>query len=191
MARRKKDPLRTLTEEEKSFLEKLSHSRSAPADQIARATGILALAAGKSYGEAALLCHRLQGTTIARWAARFNREGVAALVPEHGGGHAPRFTGEVKARILAEFTRTPDPETDGTAVWSVSTLQKALARQDSPNIPIRISIYSLWGLLREEGYTFQKDRSWCHTGEAKRKRHRKGHTFVETVIDPDMEAKKS
>ena len=188
MARRKKDSLRALTEEEKSFLEKLSRSRSAPADQIARATGVLAVAAGKSYGEAALLCHRLQGTTIARWAARFNREGVAALVPQYGGGHIPRFTGEVKDTILAEFTRTPDPETDGTAVWSVSTLQKALARQD---VPIRISIYSLWGLLREEGYTFQKDRSWCHTGEAKRTRRRKGHTFVETVIDPDAEAKKS
>jgi transposase len=188
MARRKKDPLRALTQEEKSFLEKLSRSRSAPADQIARATGILAVASGKSYGEAALLCHRLQGTTIARWVTRFNQEGLAALVPEHGGGNIPRFTGEVKARILAEFTRSPDPETDGTAVWSVSTLQKALARQD---IPISISIYSLWGLLREEGYTFQKDRSWCHTGEAKRKRHRKGHTFVETVIDPDAAAKKS
>ena len=186
MAHRKKDPLRALTEEEKTFLEKLSRSRSAPADQIARATGILAVVSGKSYAEAALLCHRLQGTTIARWVARFNREGLTALVPQHGGGHAPRFTGEVKDTILAEFTRTPDPETDGTATWSVSTLQKALARQN-----ISISIYSLWGLLREEGYTFQKDRSWCHTGEAKRTRRRKGHTFVETVIDPDAEAKKS
>lgn len=188
MARRKKDPLRVLTEDEKTFLEKLSRSRSAPADQMARATGILAVASGKSYGEAALLCRRLRGTTIARWVARFNQEGVSALVPEHGGGHTRRFVGEVRDKILAEFARTPEPETDGTAIWSVSTLQKALARLE---IPIQISIYSLWGLLREEGYTFQKDRSWCHTGESKRKRVRKSGTVIETVIDPDTEAKKS
>jgi len=56
---------------------------------------------------------------------------------------------------------------------------------------IAISGYSLWALLHEEGYSFQKDRSWCHTGEAKRKRHRGGRTVVETVIDPDAAAKKN
>jgi transposase len=186
MARRKKDPLRPLTPVEKESLGTLCRARSAPADQKARAVGILAVAEGASYLEAARLCNRAQGTTVAAWVARFNREGVDALVPGHGGGYRPRFTGERRERILAEFRRVPDRETDGTAIWSIATLQKALARQG-----IGLSGYSLWGLLREEGYTFQRDRSWCHTGEAKRRRRRKGHTVVETVIDPDTDAKKS
>jgi transposase len=186
MSRRKKDPLRSLTEQEKEFLERLSHARSAPADQIARAVGILAVAAGKTYQQAAELCNRRQGTTVAAWVARFNREGLASLVPEHGGGNVPRFTGEIKKKILSAFQCAPRREIDGTAAWSISTLRKALVREG-----IAISGYSLWALLHEEGYSFQKDRSWCHTGEAKRKRHRGGRTVVETVIDPDAAAKKN
>jgi transposase len=186
MARRKKDPLRPLTEEEKVYLETLCRARSARTDQIARATGILAVAEGKSYQEAAKLCNRAQGTTVALWVARFNREGLASLLPEHGGGHQPRFLGAMRERILDTFRRAPDPKTDGTAVWSIATLRQALGRQG-----IAISGYSLWGLLREEGYSFQKDRSWCHTGEARRRRRRKGETIVETVMDPDTTAKKN
>jgi len=138
------------------------------------------------YQAAAALAGRKQGTTVAVWVSRFNREGLAALVPEHGGGHAPRFTGEVREKILATFRRAPDLEGDGTAVWSLTTLCRALEKEGIP-----ISGYSLWGLLREEGYSFQKGRTWCHTGEARRKRQRGGRTWVETVVDPDAEAKKS
>jgi transposase len=186
MARRKKDPLRSLREEEKTFLETLGRARSAPADQIVRATGILAVDMGKSYKEAAQLCRQAQGATVASWVARFNAEGIAAVVPRHGGGHIPRFIGEVREKILATLRRVPDPQTDGTATWSITTLQKALAREG-----VVLSGYSLWGLLREEGYTFVKDRSWCHTGETRRKRIRKSGTVIETVVDPDTQAKKS
>ncbi len=186
MARRKKDPLRTLTDEEKTFLETLARARSAPADQIARATGILAVAAGNSYKEAAQQCHLRQGNTIAGWVSRFNVEGIGAVVARHGGGHTPRFTGEVKEKILLHLLRSPHPEVDGTSVWTISTLRKALAREG-----ILLSGYSLWGLLREAGYTFVKDRSWCHTGQARRKRIRKSGTVIETVLDPDTEAKKN
>jgi len=186
MSRRKKDPLRPLTAEEKASLETLQRARSAPADQIARATGILAVAEGKTYQEAAKLCQRAQGTTIALWVARFNHEGLDALLPAHGGGHTPRFTGEIREQILTTFRRSPDPNTDGTTLWSLTSLQQALAKEG-----IVLSTYSLWGILREEGYTFQKDRSWCHTGEVARKRQRGGQTVVERVTDPDTEAKKS
>jgi transposase len=186
MARRKKDPLRALTGEERTFLETLARARSAPADQIARATGLLAVAAGKSYKEAAQQCYLRQGNTIAGWVARFNTEGIGAVTPRHGGGHTPRFTGEVKEKILAHLLRSPNPQIDATTTWTISTLRKALAREG-----IVLSGYSLWGLLREAGYTFVKDRSWCHTGEAMRKRIRKGGTVIETVVDPDAEAKKS
>lgn len=186
MSRRKKETLRPLTQQEQDFLQALTRARSAPADQMARATGILAVAQGNNYQQAAALAGRKQGTTVALWVARFNREGVAALVPGHGGGHSPRFVGELKQKILARLDKTPVLEVDGVALWSISTLQKALAKEG-----IVLSNYSLWGLLREEGYSFQKDRSWCHTGQAKRPRKRDGKTVIEIVVDPDTEAKKN
>ena len=107
MARRKKDPLRALTEQEQTFLETLSRARSAPADQLARATGILAVAQGKSYKDAAQLCRQAQGATIASGVARFNAEGIAAVVPRHGGSPARWFPGTAAGifRVLPVTSR--------------------------------------------------------------------------------------
>ncbi len=46
MTRRKKDPLRALTEEERTWLECISRSQSEPASHVARAKQILHVANG-------------------------------------------------------------------------------------------------------------------------------------------------
>jgi hypothetical protein len=46
MSRRRKDPLRTLTDDERQELVRLSHSRTAPAVRVARAVSLLAVAGG-------------------------------------------------------------------------------------------------------------------------------------------------
>jgi transposase len=86
MSRRQKDPLRPLGDEERNELTGLSRSRSAPAAQVIRARTLLAVAAGQSYTEAALLAGRHTGDTIRDWVSRFNREGMVAVIPRHGGG---------------------------------------------------------------------------------------------------------
>ena len=98
MSRRQKDPLRLLSEAERTSLSRLSQSQIAPAAQVARARALLAVAEGQSYTEAAQLVGRKVGDTVARWAAGFNRDGLAALVPHHGGGHPE--TGGPKSRPL-------------------------------------------------------------------------------------------
>lgn len=60
--------------------------------------------------------------------ARFNREGVGALDPRHGGGATVQYGPGERERILREFRRSPDRERDGTATWSLTTLQRALQR---------------------------------------------------------------
>ncbi|MCP4538991.1 MAG: helix-turn-helix domain-containing protein, partial [Chloroflexi bacterium] len=47
MTRRKKDPLRALTEEERTVLEQISRSQSEAASHVARAKEILTVADGK------------------------------------------------------------------------------------------------------------------------------------------------
>ncbi len=55
MSRRQKDPLRPLSDAERTALSRLSRSQGAPAAQVARARALLAVAAGQSYTTAAAL----------------------------------------------------------------------------------------------------------------------------------------
>src|SRR3982751_4461603 len=108
MSRRQKGPLHPLSEAERTSLSRLSRSQSAPATQVARARALLAVAKGQSYTAAAQLVGREVGDTVARWVAGFNRDGLAALVPHHGGGHRIRYGETEQRRIMAEVTGVPE-----------------------------------------------------------------------------------
>src|SRR3982751_226016 len=117
MTRRQKDPLRPLTEEERKLLIRVSHSYAEPASHVARAKALLAVADGKSYTEAAKAAGRRSGEAVSQLVSRFNREGLAALEPGHGGGRRPTYAAPERERILPEVRREPDREEDGTASW--------------------------------------------------------------------------
>jgi Winged helix-turn helix len=87
MSRRKKDPLRPLTDPERLALTQLSRSQAAPAVQVARAIRLLAVAGGNDYQQAARAAGRRSGDAVSHLVARFNAEGLDALSPRHGGGH--------------------------------------------------------------------------------------------------------
>jgi hypothetical protein len=185
MPRHQKNPLRALTEEERVWLERMSRAQSEPASHVARARALLSVDAGKTYTAAAQAAGRRSGDAVAQLVARFNAEGVSALEPRHGGG-PPRIYGSAEqARILAEIRRTPDRERDGTATWSLATLQRSL-RQAPDGFP-DVSTYTLWVTLRGAGWSRQQAGSWCETGKVKRKRK----AGVVEVTDPDATPKKT
>jgi transposase len=183
MSRRQKDPLRPLTAGEQVQLQQTSRSQGAPATQVARAKALLAVADGCSYSAAARQVGRLSGDAVSHLVARFNREGVAAVVPEHGGGPQVQYAARERELILTEARRTPDRETDGTAIWSLSTLQRSLRQEALP----QVSRSTIWCVLREAGLSWQRNRTWCDTGTVQRRRK----SGVATVVDRDAEAKKS
>ncbi|WP_422923243.1 helix-turn-helix domain-containing protein [Singulisphaera sp. PoT] len=185
MSRRKKDPLRELTEPERQELERLARSQVAPAVEVTRARLLLAVASGDDYQAAALSVGRRSGDAVAHLVARFNAEGLAALAPRHGGGRRATYGPEQRARIVAEAARRPDPEADGTATWSLSTLQEAL-RKAPDGLP-GVSTDTIRRALHESGVSYQRTRTWCPTGKALRRR--KAGPAV--VTDPDADAKKS
>jgi transposase len=185
MTRRQIQPLRKLTKAERRELTTLSRSRAAPAAHASRAKLLLLVADGQSFQEAARSVGRKSGDAVARLVARFNDEGTKAVIPRHGGGRARVYDEQARDRILREAQRVPTPEQDGTATWSLGTLQKAL-REAADGLP-RVSTYTLWQVLHEAGYRPQKGRTWCPTGTVLRKR-KAGPVLV---TDPDAVPKKS
>jgi transposase len=185
MTRRRNDPLREPNNEERDVLEQISRSHSEPASHVARSKIILAVADGKTYAEAAQTAGRKSRQAVSELVSRFNQEGIAAIEPRHGGGLTPTYGSSERERILVEVRRSPDPEQDGTKTWSLTTLQRAL-RQAPDGLP-KVSTHTIWCVLHNAGWSWQKDRSWCDTGTVKRKR--KGETVE--VTDPDATPKKT
>jgi hypothetical protein len=175
MAQRRRIRLRPLTAEERAALER-----------VARAKALLVVANGAPFVEAARAAGRRSGDAVAHLVERFNAEGTATLDPRHGGGPPVRYGPAERERILREFRRRPDRAEDGTATWSLTTLRRALRRGPDP-LPT-VSTATILHVLWEAGYSWQRDRTWCHTGTAKRRR--KDGTVVETV-DPRAAPKKS
>jgi len=139
----------------------------------------------QTVSEAARRVGRKSGDAVGHLVARFNDEGLDALAPRSGGGRQRVYTDDNHARILAEFERVPDREADGTATWSLVTLRDALRR--APDGLPEISTYTILVVLHAAGYSWQRDRTWCPTGTAVRKRK----AGLVTVSDPDAAPKKS
>jgi transposase len=184
MARPQKEPLRPLTQEERAVLDQVANASSERADSVARAKALRAVAEGVPFTEAARTAGRRAGDAVARLVARFNREGLAALLPRHGGGPEIRYGQKEHERILKEFHRTPDRERDGTATWSLTTLQRAL--RTAPDGLPTVSTWTIFQALHRAGYSCQNSRTWCQTGTVVRKRQA-GNV---TVADPDTARKR-
>lgn len=183
--RQKRETLRALSDAEGEMLLRISRSDSEPASHVAHAKGLLAVVAGNTYTEAASVAGRKTGDTVARWVSEFNEQGLAALERKHGGGPARKYGTAERERILAEIRRQPIPAQDGAATWSLQLLCRALRR--APDGLPTVSEDTIRTVLLEAGFTWQRSRSWCQTGQVVRKRK----SGPVTVCDPDAEAKKS
>ena len=168
MSRRRKAPRRALTDAERTSLEPLGRATSAPAALVMRARALLAVAAGCSSTEAARRVGRRSGDAVGELVARCKREGLAAVEPRQGGGPRVKYGTVERERSLAELRRTPDRERDQAATWALVTLPRAL-RTAAEGLP-EVSPYTIWCVLQEANLSWPRDRSWCPTGRATRRR---------------------
>jgi transposase len=182
MATPQKEPLRALTPEEQTALERLARSSSERVDRVQRATALLAVARGQGFAPAARQAGLASGTTVAELVARFNRWGLAAVSIAAGRGRKPTYDPAARARIVATAQRSPDRKTDGTATWSLSTLERTLRRERFP----RLGATTIRRVLEAAGSSYQKTRTWCPTGTAERKRT----SGIVRVSDPQTEEKR-
>ena len=182
MGTSQKEPLRDPTETERAALQRIVQASSERVDRVRRAKALLTVAAGGSFADAARDAGLRSGTSVANLVARFNREGLAALTIASGRGRKPTYEGGARAQIVATAQTLPDRKKDGTATWSLSTLQKRLRTEGLE----RIGMNTIKRVLEEAGSSYQKTRSWCPTGTAQRVRK----SGVVTVVDPETEQKR-
>jgi transposase len=182
MGKPQKEQLRELAETERRALQRIVHASSERVDRMRRAQALLTVAAGGSFAAAAREAGLHSGTSVANLVARFNRQGLAGLSIAAGRGRHPTYDVGARAQIVATAQTPPDRKKDGTATWSLSTLQKRLRKEGLEEIGTN----TIKRVLEDAGSSYQKTRSWCPTGTAQRLRK----SGVVTVVDPATEQKR-
>ena len=182
MATPQKERLRPVTPEEHAALAQLTKASSERLDRVRRARVLLAVVQGHSFAEAAHRGGFRSGSAVAKLVSRFNRRGLAALDIRAGRGRKPTYDTAARAQMIATAQRPPDRRADGTATWSLSTLQRTLRRDAFPHL----GATTIRRVLEAAGSSYQKTRTWCPTGTAQRVRK----TGVVQVVDPQTEQKR-
>src|SRR6266496_4135482 len=161
-------PLRSLTDTERSELTRVSHASSERLSRHQRAVALLAVEAGNTLADAAKVAGWKARKTVSRLMCRFNERGLAALDDLPRSGHPRRYSLSERARMVQELRRSPLRKEDGTATWSLATLRCAL--REAPDGLPQVSTFTILYTLHEAGYTWQKSRTWCETGKTLRKK---------------------
>lgn len=184
MPAQQKYPLRPLTTEERAALERIVRATSERRDYQQRATALLAVASGSSFAAAARQAGWTTGASVRALIQRFNTRGLAALAIAPGRGPKRHYPAAARAALMALVATSPDRQTDGTATWSLTTLERAARRR--PHLP-QIGRSTIRRILQASGVSYQRSRSWCPTGTAKRVR-KEG---IVVVTDHETEEKKA
>jgi transposase len=177
-----REPLRRMIRAERAALRRIVSGSSERVDEVRRATALLAVSEGSAFIHAAREAGLHSGTTVADLVGRFNRHGLAALRIATGRGRRPTYVASARARIVATAQRSPNRRADGTATWSLSTLQRTLRRGGFP----KVGTSTIRRVLQDAGGSYQRTRTWCPTGTAQRKRK----AGIVTVVDPQTEVKR-
>jgi transposase len=173
--------LRPLSEAEQHVLQRVAKASSERVDAVKRAKALLAVAEGKTLTQAGVSAG-LSREGVSQLVERFNQQGLAVLVIASGRGRKPTYGAAARTRVVQEVRRQPDRVRDQSATWSLKLLQRALRRAGLP----AIGSTTIGRILHEEGYSLQRDRTWCETGTAYRVRK----DGVYRVRDPQAQEKK-
>jgi homeodomain-containing protein len=182
MATMQKERLRPLTIAEQRELMTIVKASSERVDRVKRATALLAVAEGQAFSASAEVAGYRSPQAVTYLVRRFNGVGLAALEIAAGRGRRPTYDAAARARIVATAQRPPDRKVDGTATWSLSTLERTVRREGLP----RVGATTIRRVLHDAGSSDQRTRTWCPTGTAQRKRK----AGVVQVVDPKTEEKR-
>src|ERR687898_1841759 len=113
--------LRNLTAEERTAVQKLAHSRAAPAHRVQRAQIIWRASRGESASAIAARVG-LDGETVRKRIHRFNAEGLEALKDRYRSGRPPTYTPEQTATVIGSALTKPQTLGLPFAAWTLDRL---------------------------------------------------------------------
>ena len=183
MGAMQKERLRPLTIAEQRELRAIAKASSERVDRVQRATALLAVAGGADVlgggaggrlsehrARSRIWCGGSIGPGWRRWRSRPGAVGGRPTTRRRGPGSWRRRSGHRIGRC------------DGTATWSLSTLERTVRREGLP----RVGATTIRRVLHDAGSSYQRTRTWCPTGTAQRKRK----AGVVQVVDPQTEEKR-
>jgi transposase len=147
--------LRELADAERATIERLAHSRTAPARQVERARIIWHASRGE---DVARIAHelRLDAYTVRRWLHRFHTAGLGGLEDRPRAGRPPTYAPEQVATVIA--TALTDPKTLDLpfASWTLDRLAAYLGERKG----IAIKRSRIDEILLAEGLRWRRHESW-------------------------------
>src|SRR4051812_38783985 len=144
-----------MTAAEHAAVQKLAHSRTAPAHRVQRAQIIWRASRGESASAIAARVG-LDGETVRKRIHRFNREGVEALKDRHRSGRRPTYSAEQTATVIASALTRPQTLGLPFAAWTLDRLAAYL--HEAKGIAMQRS--RIDEILLHEGLRWHKHETW-------------------------------
>jgi transposase len=155
--------LRTMTEDERTKVERLTHAQTAPV-RLARRAHIIAVAAtGLSVPAIAAQLQRSE-QCVRQWIERFNVAGLEGLDDAARSGRPRTYDEDAYGRVLAKARSLPPKPAEGevppTCHWTLDRLQAELAKE---GVPVKRS--QVRRILKAEHLKWQKPRTWLESDD--------------------------
>lgn len=147
--------LRDLTDEERTTIERLAHSRTAPARLVQRAR-IIWFADQKLRIPAIATRVGLNERTVRMWFKRFQADGLDALNDAPRSGRPITYTADVVAQVIASALNHPQTLGLSFASWTLERLERYLNEECA--IPIKRS--RIDDILLAEGLRWRTQETW-------------------------------
>jgi len=143
----RKPPRIVIRPEDRPTLLRWANSRTLSKQVVDRATMLLDCEAGKPINEIAAKLNTYPNKVI-EWRNRYIELGLKGLQDKHRSGRPAKYGTALRNRVLALLG---EKAPKGLAFWDGPVLATEL------NVPV----YAIWKILRKEGISLQRQRSWC------------------------------
>jgi transposase len=147
--------LRALTEAERTAIEKLAHSRTAPARQVERARIVWQASQGQIAPAIAAELH-LTAETVRDRVKRFNTRGLPGPEDRPRAGRPPTYTPEQVAKVVATALTSPEALDLPFASWTLDRLAAYL----NEHAAIAVKRSRIDEILANEGLRWRKHETW-------------------------------
>ena len=147
--------LRNLTDEERTTVERLAHSRTAPVRQVERARIIWHASQGQAVPDIADRL-RLRAYMVRCWIHRFDAAGLNGLEDRPRAGRPPTYTPEQVPTVIAAALTDPKTLDLPFASWTLDRLTAYLGEHQG----IAIKRSRIDEILLAEGLRWRKHETW-------------------------------